>query len=118
MATNSNFYPNYMMSAQTANNWVNGAKDVENKYIMPGSTAIFWDTNEDKFYVKSIDALGKMNIKTYEFKEVITQIPVKEDPIYVTKADFDEFAKKLQDQISQITANKPVNRKFNTEKED
>ena len=120
MATNPNFYPNYTPATQpTMNNWVNGVKDVENRYVMPGSTAIFWDNNEDRFYIKSIDALGKTNIKTYEFKEIVTQPPVENNVNYVTKSDFEEFTKKIQDQLSQIVNNnKHVNRKFNTEKED
>lgn len=103
MATNPNFYPNYTPAAQpTMNNWVNGVKDVENRYVMPGSTAIFWDNNEDRFYIKSIDALGKTNIKTYEFKEVEQPKVENTTPEYVTKADLLEFMNQITSQINQL----------------
>ena len=67
--------------------YVSGAQDVEPLYLPPNSSAVYLDSNGQKFYTKHTDANGTATIKSFDYKESEEDKPVE----YVTKAEFEKF---------------------------
>ena len=57
---------------------VDGYSGAQNFMLMPGEVGLLFDASKNEFYKKSIDEMGMMSIKKYEYKE--TPIPSSETP--------------------------------------
>ena len=103
--------PNAQNSAQgqikslTRVNGIEGAKAYQ---VMPRETVALFDGNDDIFYVKSADDGGFPTIKEYRFSEIdLTGAKPTND--YVTKSEFEELKKEVQNYAEQfVSKSKPT----------
>lgn len=65
---NANFI-NQNFQAQTNITFVNGIEGAKAFHLRPNSNVLLMDSDNSKFYVKSTDNFGIVNIKTYIFVE-------------------------------------------------
>ena len=65
---------------------VNGFEEAKNYPVMFNTSEILMDNNRDVFYLKSVDAMGKYTLKTYEFTQV-----ENEQPAVVTQEQFNQL---------------------------
>ena len=76
--------------------------------VMPGKTTLLMDSEESKFFLKTMEANGVPKpLREFKYEEVFEDnIPVAKEvtPDYVTKEDFNAFADKI---ISMIGDRKP-----------
>ena len=49
---------------------VNNFEEAKSYPVMYNNSELLMDNNQDVFYVKSVDGLGKVSIKTYRFEEI------------------------------------------------
>ena len=68
-------------------NYVNSKANVESALLGPGSSDVYIDVQNKKFYIKQVDQNGIAVIKGYDFKESEEEKPVE----YVTKTEFELF---------------------------
>ncbi len=104
--------PNLMQQPQTINNvlQVMGPESAREYRVGPNSRVILMDMNQPVFYMKCSDDSGYSETKAYEFHEVSMNpqqdiIQAKAQTVqenaceYVTKQDFDEFKKIIEDLV-------------------
>ena len=104
---NNNQY-NYMPYAQNGAQGqiksltkVNGIEGAKAYQVMPRETVALFDGNDDIFYVKSADDGGFPTIKAYRFSEIdLTGAKPTND--YVTKSEFEELKKEVQNYAEQL----------------
>lgn len=96
---------NFMMQPQSINNiWqVMGPESAQAYQIGPDSQVILMDSNRPVFYVKKSDSLGYSDIKAFEFHEIplFQSNPDQQsvNPEYITKTEFEEFKKVIEDLV-------------------
>lgn len=106
--------------------WVPSQEAAEKFYVEPNRTAILINMNENVFYIKKADNLGKpLPLQPYEYKSLIPPVPVPEKidiSAFVSRADFKAFESRfddLEEKISRIfdnvTAPKKKTRKEETD---
>ncbi|NBH15381.1 hypothetical protein D3Z36_14645 [Lachnospiraceae bacterium] len=95
-------------SAPAANvNWiyVSGIEEAKKHIVQPGNTAWLMDNNEPYFYVKTVDGVGSVTFRIFQFSEVAETTPEPQAQIdlsqYVQRDEFDE----LKAQLEQLTTN-------------
>ena len=72
---------------------INGAKELQSK-MLPNSSEIVMDKNEDLFYVLSKDANGDVP-RLMQMGRFTLEAEESNEPVYVTKKDFDAFEQKI-----------------------
>lgn len=67
----------YKAQPQPNVNWiqVTGIDGARNQIVQPGTTAWMMDNNAPYFYVKSVDGVGSVTFKAFEFHEVQANNP-------------------------------------------
>lgn len=106
---NGNQY-NYMTNAQNGAQGqiksltrVNGLEGAKAFQVMPRETVALFDGNDDIFYIKSADDGGFPTIKAYRFAEIdLTGTKLTND--YVTKSEFEELKKEVQNYAEQFVS--------------
>lgn len=83
---------------------VNGFEEAKNYPVMFNTSVLLMDKMQDKFYVKSVDNLGKMTIETYEFHKVENQLPLTPDN-FVSKQQFDQLSNKIDTILAALGGN-------------
>lgn len=89
---------------------VMGPESVQAYLMGPNSNAIFMDSKRDVFYTKKTDDAGYAETKAFAFHEIPLFEPVQTvqpqttdisqmNQNYVTKSDFDEFKKMIEDLV-------------------
>ena len=76
--------------------------------VANGQKVTLWDKDNPRFYIKSVDMNGIPSFRKFTFTEE-KEVDVIETPKpvqtvtdeYVTKADFDAFAKKMLDKLNE-----------------
>lgn len=87
---------------------VNGIEGAKAYQVMPRETVALFDGNDDIFYVKSADDGGFPTIKAYRFSE-IDLTGAKHTNDYVTKSEFEELKKEVQNYAEQfVSKSKPT----------
>lgn len=97
--------------------WVQGEAAAKSYLVAPNATVVLFDTEGDKFYMKSADSSGMpLPLRTFaytETKETVTEAPQKSASF--TREDFDAAAadyvrksefEKLKAEIETLTAKK------------
>ena len=87
--------------------------------VANGQKVTLWDKNYPKFYIKSVDQNGIPGFRKFSFIEETDQPNIETPkPVqtptdeYVTKADFDAFAKRIFDKLNErSTYKKPQQNK-------
>lgn len=95
----------YKPQAQPNVNWiqVNGVDGARNQIVQPGGTSWMMDNNAPRFYVKSVDNMGGVNFKAFEFKEIQPNeapqpVTTEMDNRYVTREEFERFLSNIKAQ--------------------
>ena len=93
--------------APTSNvNWIQvaGIEGARNQIVQPGHTAWMMDNNNPIFYVKSVDGMGSVTFKAFQFSEIAPESinPAQNqqntaNPDYVTRAEFNALLERLGD---------------------
>nr|DAG26900.1 MAG TPA: hypothetical protein [Bacteriophage sp.]DAG85410.1 MAG TPA: hypothetical protein [Caudoviricetes sp.] len=87
-------------------NWIQvaGIEGARNQIVQPGHTAWMMDNNSPVFYVKSVDGMGSVTFKVFQFTEILPEPPAPAQnqqntpsPDYVTRAEFNALLKRLGD---------------------
>ena len=82
--------------------WVQGEAGAKSFMVAPNTTVQLWDSENQVIYLKSADASGMPNIKVLDYtirEQSTSNQPVDNKSEYVTKADLEEFSKKIMQQI-------------------
>lgn len=80
---------------------VNNFDEAKAYPVMYNNSELLMDNNQDVFYVKSVDGLGKVTIKTYRFEQIENEKPMTPED-FVTKAQFNELSSKLDTIIREL----------------
>lgn len=80
---------------------VNNFEEAKAYPVMYNNSELLMDNNQDVFYVKSVDGLGKVTIKTYRFEQIENEKPMTPED-FVTKAQFNELSSKLDTIIREL----------------
>lgn len=96
---------NQQVQAPTSNvNWIQvaGIEGARNQIVQPGHTAWMMDNNSPIFYVKSVDGMGSVTFKAFQFMEIQPEAPrtaenqnSSANTDYVTRKEFDALLKRL-----------------------
>lgn len=86
---------------------VMGPESVQSFLMGPNSNAIFLDSKRDVFYTKKTDDAGYAETRAFAFTEIPLFEPAQPQKVetpamnqnYVTKSDFDEFKKMIEDLV-------------------
>lgn len=74
--------------------YVNGFEEAKAYPVMFNTSELFLDANQDKFYCKSVDKMGKTSMSTYEFRQVENEKPLTSAD-FVPREQFDALNSKL-----------------------
>ena len=92
--------------------WVQGEAGAKGYPVEPGNTVLLMDSETDCFYIKSTDSSGIPSpLRIFSYNEITnaTNIPnnVKRDstPEYVTREEFEELKKMINDRQAQRREN-------------
>lgn len=80
--------------------YVKGQKSAEAYQLAPNTSVVLFDEDLDRFYLKRADASGFASVEAYDFTKA------KDEPapsVYVTKAEFSDFRKSVEDFINKST---------------
>lgn len=80
---------------------VNGFEEAKSYPVMFNSTEILMDNNQDIFYVKAVDSMGKYTISTYKFEKVENAKPLTAEN-FVTREQFENLSGKLDYLIKEL----------------
>ena len=87
-----------------------GPESVQAYSVGPNSNVIFMDSKRDVFYTKKTDDAGYAETKAFAFHEIPLFEPVQQPQVqnvdmpqtnqdYVTKSEFDDFKKMIEDLV-------------------
>ena len=81
--------------------WVQGEAGAKAYPVAPGLSVLLMDSEKDCFYIKTTDASGvPMPLRTFTYTEVVQSQQVRQPeprPQYVTREEFEELKRMLQD---------------------
>lgn len=79
--------------------WVQGEAGAKAFPVGPGSSMLLMDSERDCFYIKTTDASGvPMPLRTFTYTEVVQSQQARQpEPQYVTREEFEELKRMLQD---------------------
>lgn len=80
---------------------VNSFEEAKSYPVLFNNSEIMLDNNRDVFYVKSVDAMGKYTIVTYEFKRVENEKPLSVEN-FVTKDQFEGLSTQFASMDSKL----------------
>ena len=108
---------NQMQQAQQSMNnngngikWVQGEAGVKSAYVKPGESDLFMDSEENCFYIKSVDASGMpLPLRIFDYKERTAQQPLPQ-VAQPEQPQIDLSAYVTRDEIMQIIQNELNNR--------
>lgn len=89
---------------------VAGLNEARSFNLNPGESIVLIDSNEDVFYIKECDEIGKSTTKSYRYE----QIELEESSGAVSKKEFDRLSsdvQELKNMIKEITNAKHNNAK-------
>lgn len=85
--------------------WVQGEAAVKSRYVAPGTSNLFMDSEAPVFYIKTVDVSGMPQpLRIFDYKERTGEeqqkkVQTNESTDYVTRAEFDA----LKNRIDNIT---------------
>ena len=92
--------------------WVPSQEAAEKFIVEPNRTAFLVNMNENVFYIKKTDNLGRpLPLQPYEYRSLTPPVPAAEKidtSAFVSRADFDAFTNRfddLEEKISRIFEN-------------
>lgn len=96
--------PQAQNSAQPADTgliWVQGVEGAKSYLVAPNKTVLLMDSENEQFFLKSADASGMpLPLRVFKYTELVSK---EKNGNYVTKAEYDELLKKLNDLESKLS---------------
>lgn len=97
-----------MQAAQPPDNgmiWVQGEAGAKAYMVAPGNSVVLWDSEDHVIYIKSADAAGMPGMRVFEYVErsPAGRPAPKSDNQYVTRAEFDALAARINQMIQPMT---------------
>lgn len=93
--------PQYYYSPMSVRNdihWVQGISGAKAHYVEPGRSILLMDSEENKFYIKSTDGMGRpLPLRSFRYNEEMLetvdtrQSGSSENNKYITKDDFNKI---------------------------
>lgn len=83
------------MRAQQGMIWVQGEAAGKSYLVAPGNTVPLWDSERQTIYLKSVDASGIPTMRILDYAERTQSMPAP-GVEYVTRAEYDVLAKKVE----------------------
>lgn len=82
--------------------WVQGEAGAKSFLVAPGASVLLMDSEASKFYIKSADNAGMPNMRTFEYKEALTNQnpqPLEESKAagYATQEEIAELKKQIEE---------------------
>lgn len=71
--------------------WVNGLIGAQAYILQPNSSILLMDSDAKVFYIKTSDASGKAEIRSFKYEEQVAQPTQEPQVAYVTKEEFEKF---------------------------
>lgn len=81
--------------AQQGMIWVQGEAAGKSYLVAPGNTVPLWDSERQTIYLKSVDASGIPTMRILDYAERTQSMPAP-GVEYVTRAEYDALAKKVE----------------------
>ena len=98
---------NTQIASHSSITWVQGEAGAKAYPVAPGNSMLLMDSENECFYIKSTDASGiPMPLRVFTYNEIVqtqqVQTPSPEDNTeqYVTKSEFDELKKIIEEMQS------------------
>lgn len=86
--------------------YVSNFEEAKNYPVMYGTSEVIFDNNQDKFYCKSVDRMGKSTMSTYEFHQVENEKPLTSAD-FVPREQFDALNSKLDNLMMLLSQSAP-----------
>jgi hypothetical protein len=83
--------------------YVNSFEEAKAYPVMFNTSEIFLDANQDRFYCKAVDRMGKFTMSTYEFHQVENEKPLTSAD-FVPREQFDALSSKLDNLVALLSA--------------
>lgn len=95
-------YYDSLVKQNTGPIWVQGEQAAKSYPVAPGATVLLMDSEQSRFYMKSVDQSGMpMPLRTFEFTEVPQISPV-------SPSTFDPTKFVTKDELKEMLANLPA----------
>lgn len=105
------YAPSYLSTQmpQTSNNntnivWTMGLESAKAYPLFPGRTIMLMDSENPRFFIKSVDNNGYATLKAYTFQEEPTSQPAAPTNNFITKEQLDMAIDSILDKMKEITA--------------
>lgn len=82
--------------------YVNNFEEAKAYPVMFNTAEILLDSNQDKFYLKAVDQMGKISMSTYEFHQIENEKPLTSAD-FVPREQFDALTSKLDSLVALLT---------------
>lgn len=82
--------------------YVNNFEEAKAYPVMFNTAEILLDSNQDRFYLKAVDQMGKISMSTYEFHQVENDKPLTSAD-FVPREQFDALTSKLDSLVALLT---------------
>ena len=77
--------------------WVQGEAAGKSYLVAPGHTVPLWDSERPTIYIKSVDNSGMPSMRIIDYTERTQSVPTASANVeYVTRAEYDALAKKVE----------------------
>lgn len=87
--------------------YVNSFEEAKAYPVMFNTSEIFLDANQDRFYCKAVDSMGKVSMSTYEFHQVENEKPLTSAD-FVPREQFDALNSKIDNLMALLTSPQPT----------
>lgn len=92
--------------------WVQGEAGAKAYMVAPGNSVVLWDSEDHVIYIKSADAAGMPGMRVFEYVERTAaprNISAGNANQYVTRAEFEDFAARINQMIQPMTGGGEAN---------
>lgn len=92
--------------------WVQGEAGAKAYMVAPGNSVVLWDSEDHVIYIKSADAAGMPGMRVFEYVERTAaprNVSAGNANQYVTRAEFEDFAARINQMIQPMTGGTEVN---------
>jgi len=91
-----------MYNYQSTMNWCCGEAGAKSYPVAPGNTVPIFDSEDQTFYIKSVDVMGKpLPLKVYDYIERCT-----EEVTYVERSAFDNAIASINEKLDALRKEK------------
>ena len=93
--------------------YVQGETGAKGYPVTSGYTMMLMDSEQPRFYIKSVDQAGMPTMKAFKFEEIVEPEPEKAE--YITKADFNAFKEEIKALLAPASAPKSKSKAGDTD---